>query len=694
MILKTGRQAGRQAGVNLLTLSVLSLFCAPYAWSSDAYDPVKEAEIKNKFILEAAENRDSHVWRGPCSISFDCFGAFNYQLGSATRSTNVGGTADFSFSDKPASGVSHYFSSGKTDQNSSEYGYDEINIQGKNYNSGILAVDNMPVVKEYITKHYGDNLKEAVKKQLEDTAKKQPDLFAKATEKVKQDLRNAAVNRFGAAANKLPEAIWDNLAKQTLLNSTASVPDQTLNNIFNKTLHVKIENKSHVAGQVLELTTMTLKDSLWEPRRHSDIHTLETSVNARIRLNTKDEKLTVHKAYQGGADFLFGYDVRESDEPALTFEDKVSGQSGVVLERRPENLKTLDGRKLIAAKTADSGSFAFKQNYRQGLYELLLKQCEGGFCLGVQRLAIPEAEAVLYAQQAYAANTLFGLRAADRGDDVYAADPSRQKLWLHFIGGRSHQNIRGGAAADGRRKGVQIGGEVFVRQNEGSRLAIGVMGGRAGQHASVNSKGGAAGSYLHGYGGGVYAAWHQLRDKQTGAYLDGWLQYQRFKHRINDENRAERYKTKGWTASVEGGYNALVAEGVVGKGNNVRFYLQPQAQFTYLGVNGGFTDSEGTAVGLLGSGQWQSRAGIRAKTRFALRHGVNLQPFAAFNVLHRSKSFGVEMDGEKQTLAGRTALEGRFGIEAGWKGHMSARIGYGKRTDGDKEAALLVKWLF
>lgn len=106
--------------VNLLTLSVLSLFCTPYAWGADAYDPVKEAEIKNKFILEAAENRDSHVWRGPCSVSFDCFDMFSYQLGSDTRSTNVGGDADFSFSDKPASGVSHYFSSGKTDQNSSE----------------------------------------------------------------------------------------------------------------------------------------------------------------------------------------------------------------------------------------------------------------------------------------------------------------------------------------------------------------------------------------------------------------------------------------------------------------------------------------------------------------------------------------------------------------------------------------------
>ncbi len=624
-------------------------------------------------------------------MSFDCFGTFSYQLGSNTRSTEIGNDTDFSFSDKPANGVSHYFSSGKTDQNSSEYGYDEINITGKNYNSGILAVDNMPVVKKYITDHYGADLKQAVKDQLKDLYKTRPEDWEKNKKIVEEVYRKQLGGTFDILKQKRPNII-NQLIEDAVL--TPYTPQTNLDNIFNKTLHVKIENKSHVAGQVLELTKMTLKDSLWEPRRHSDIHTLETSDNARIRLNTKDEKLTVHKAYQGGADFLFGYDVRESDEPALTFEDKVSGKSNVVLERRPENLKTLDGRKLIAAKQADKDAFGLDKTYKSGLYELLLKQCEGGFCLGVQRLAIPETEAVLYAQQAYAANTLFGLRAADRGDDVYAADPSRQKLWLRLIGGRSHQNIRGGAAADGQRKGVQIGGEVFVRQNEGSRLAIGVMGGRAGQHASVNGKGGAAGSYLHGYGGGVYAAWHQLRDKQTGAYLDGWLQYQRFKHRINDENRAERYKTKGWTASVEGGYNALVAEGVVGKGNNVRFYLQPQAQFTYLGVNGGFTDSEGTAVGLLGSGQWQSRAGIRAKTRFALRNGVNLQPFAAFNVLHRSKSFGVEMDGEKQTLAGRTALEGRFGIEAGWKGHMSARIGYGKRTDGDKEAALLVKWLF
>ncbi|HFC1744376.1 TPA: hypothetical protein ACFCFD_002011, partial [Neisseria gonorrhoeae] len=205
--------------VNLLTLSVLSLFCTPYAWGSDAYDPVKEAEIKNKFILEAAEDRNSHVWRGPCSVSFDCFGAFSYQPGSDTRPTNVGDTADFSFSDKPANGVFHYFSSGKTDQKSSEALYDEINITGKNYNSGILAVDNMPVVKKYITDNYRTDLKQAVKKQLQDLYKTRPE----AWEENKKRVREEIIKQFGISEDvfnklqqKMPQKINSLIEEQVL----------------------------------------------------------------------------------------------------------------------------------------------------------------------------------------------------------------------------------------------------------------------------------------------------------------------------------------------------------------------------------------------------------------------------------------------------------------------------------------------
>lgn len=189
--------------VNLLTLSVLSLFCTPYAWGADEYDP----EVLPRFILEAAENRDSHVWRGPCSVSFDCFGMFSAQLGSNTRSTKIGDDADFSFSDKPASGVSHYFSSGKTDPNSSESLYDEINIQGKNYNSGILAVDNMPVVKKYITEKYGDNLKEAVKKQLQDLYKTRPEDWEKNKKIVEEVYRKQLGGVFDKLKQTRPDVI-------------------------------------------------------------------------------------------------------------------------------------------------------------------------------------------------------------------------------------------------------------------------------------------------------------------------------------------------------------------------------------------------------------------------------------------------------------------------------------------------------
>ncbi|ENV1850206.1 DNA phosphorothioation-dependent restriction protein DptG [Neisseria gonorrhoeae] len=195
MTLKASKQASGR--VNLLTLSVLSLFCTPYAWGSDAYDPVKEAEIKNKFILEAAEDRNSHVWRGPCSVSFDCFGAFSYQPGSDTRPTNVGDTADFSFSDKPANGVFHYFSSGKTDQKSSEALYDEINI----------------------TDNYRTDLKQAVKKQLQDLYKTRPE----AWEENKKRVREEIIKQFGISEDvfnklqqKMPQKINSLIEEQVL----------------------------------------------------------------------------------------------------------------------------------------------------------------------------------------------------------------------------------------------------------------------------------------------------------------------------------------------------------------------------------------------------------------------------------------------------------------------------------------------
>lgn len=181
--------------------------------------PSKKPRLKTNLFQKRRKTEIPTFGAARAAYLYDCFGAFSYQPGSDTRPTNVGDTADFSFSDKPANGVFHYFSSGKTDQKSSEALYDEINITGKNYNSGILAVDNMPVVKKYITDNYRTDLKQAVKKQLQDLYKTRPE----AWEENKKRVREEIIKQFGISEDvfnklqqKMPQKINFLIEEQVL----------------------------------------------------------------------------------------------------------------------------------------------------------------------------------------------------------------------------------------------------------------------------------------------------------------------------------------------------------------------------------------------------------------------------------------------------------------------------------------------
>lgn len=162
---------------------------------------------------------------------------------------------------------------------------------------------------------------------------------------------------------------------------------------------------------------------------------------------------------------------------------------------------------------------------------------------------------------------------------------------------------------------MQLGGEVFTWQNESNQLSIGLMGGQAEQRSTFRNPDtdNLTTGNVKGFGAGVYATWHQLQDKQTGAYVDSWMQYQRFRHRINTEYATERFTSKGITASIEAGHNALLAEHFTKKGNSLRVYLQPQAQLTYLGVNGKFSDSENAQVNLLYPANYKAEWAFKLK---------------------------------------------------------------------------------
>ncbi|HGT4374065.1 TPA: autotransporter outer membrane beta-barrel domain-containing protein [Neisseria meningitidis] len=506
---------------------------------------------------------------------------------------------------------------------------------------------------------------------------------------------------------------------------------------------LKVSENSHVIGQIIHLYRLDLEDSLWEPRWDSDVSYLNLS-NAHIRFNTKNESLVVGESrirptadnalstekylksqfsdtgyhsrsgytYQdsSGSHYMnypsirFAYDLseREADKPVLTLKSKVTGKTAIVFEEKAlNNLKNLTYRQLIKTETdVEPDAFFLLEEYKKGRYRLFLQQCSGGFCIGVKKLAIPTHLVASYAQQAQAANTLFNLRLNDKNSDIFDRTLPRKGLWLRLISGHLSQDVQGKTApVEGNRKGVQLGGEVFTWQNESNQLSVGLMSGQAEQRSTFRNPDtdNLTTGNVKGFGAGIYATWHQLQDKQTGAYADSWVQYQRFRHRINTEDATERFTSKGITASIEAGYNALLAEHFTKKGNSLRVYLQPQAQLTYLGVNGKFSDSENAHVNLLGSRQLQSRVGVQAKAQFSLYKNIAIEPFAAVNALYHNKPFGVEIDGERRVINNKTAIESQLGVAVKIKSHLTLQASFNRQTSKyhqAKQGALNLQWTF
>lgn len=466
----------------------------------------------------------------------------------------------------------------------------------------------------------------------------------------------------------------------------------------NSELSLDVDN-SHVIGQTIDLGALELTNSLWEPRWNSNIDYLITK-NAEIRFNTKSESLLVKEDYAGGARFRFAYGLKDKvpETPILTFEKNITGTSDIIFEGKAlDNLKHLDGHQIIKVNgTADKHAFRLSGKHQKGIYTLSLQQRQDGFFTKVQE----RDDIAIYAQQAQAANTLFNLRLNDKNSDIFDRTLPRKGLWLRLISGHLSQDVQGKTApVEGNRKGIQLGGDVFSLQNHNYQLSVGLMGGQAEQRSTFRNPDtdNLTTGNVKGFGAGVYATWHQLQDKQTGAYADSWVQYQRFRHRINTEDGTERFTSKGITASIEAGYNALLAEHFTKKGNRVRFYLQPQAQLTYLGVNGKFSDSENAHVNLLGSRQLQSRVGVQAKAQFAFTNGVTFQPFVAVNSIYQQKPFGVEMDGERRVINNKTAIESQLGVAVKIKSHLTLKATFNRQTGKHhqaKQGALNLQWTF
>lgn len=297
-----------------------------------------------------------------------------------------------------------------------------------------------------------------------------------------------------------------------------------------------------------------------------------------------------------------------------------------------------------------------------------------------------------------AASNLFTLSAADRPGvteyrDALTGKVEKTTLWLRNEG--AHGRFSDSTAqlkSTTNSYMTQLGGDIAQWSLNGSdRFSLGVMAGYGNAKSNTLSKttGYSAKGQVNGYSAGVYAGWQQDSQTRSGTFVDSWLAYNTFNNSVKGEGLGqESYKSKGMTASLEGGYSFAFGE-------QQQYRLQPKAQAVWMGVKtGDYTEQNGTRVSATGKNNVQTRAGVRATM-----HTATAQPYAEVNWLHNTQRFGSKLDGVKIEQAGaRNIGEVKLGLEVNPSQHVGIWGGIAQQVGGkgfsDSSATLGVKVSF
>ncbi|MGU3577266.1 autotransporter outer membrane beta-barrel domain-containing protein, partial [Brucellaceae bacterium C25G] len=231
-------------------------------------------------------------------------------------------------------------------------------------------------------------------------------------------------------------------------------------------------------------------------------------------------------------------------------------------------------------------------------------------------------EVGIYAGNLAAAATMFNTRLNDRQGEGYyingaTGERDQANVWMRYEGSHNKNHMAGGQLENtGNRSVLQIGGDFLGGSfNDNDLWRLGAMAGYGHQNTKTYNKlsGHRADASLNGYTVGVYGTWYQNGQDHSGLYVDSWLQYNWFRNTVDGyQLQGEKYKSKGFSASVEGGYNFLAGTvtGLGGIEHNV--FIRPQGQLTWSGVKAdSHTEANGTQVYGLGHNNVQTRLGMR-----------------------------------------------------------------------------------
>lgn len=319
-----------------------------------------------------------------------------------------------------------------------------------------------------------------------------------------------------------------------------------------------------------------------------------------------------------------------------------------------------------------------------------------------------------YAANLMAANTLFNLTLHDRlGEtqytDVLTGEQKVTSLWMRNEGGHQRSKMAGGQNKTlANRYVVQLGGDLAQWTSNGlDRYHLGAMVGYANQKSRTHSSltGYHSRGQIHGYSTGLYGTWYANEADKSGLYVDSWVQYSWFKNKVNgDELPAEKYNSRGFTASLESGYSFLLGETRTAENMVNSYWIQPQAQAIWMGVKDKkHTEDNGTRVRGKGQNNIQTRLGMKAymQGHSAMDEGKerNFQPFVEASWIHNTKRFGVtmdsvttKMDGARNIAEIKTGVEGQISQNVNLWGNVAQQVGDKKYSD--TQAAIGIKYLF
>lgn len=315
-----------------------------------------------------------------------------------------------------------------------------------------------------------------------------------------------------------------------------------------------------------------------------------------------------------------------------------------------------------------------------------------------------------YLMNLAAANTLFSLSLDDReGATEYRGQQNGRgtlasTFWLRQEGGQNRFRAAAGQVRSRANRYVAQMGNEFLHgsRNGEDRWGAGLMAGYgdvSGQSWSTLT-GYRSRNEMNGYSVGSWGTWYQHAISREGLYVDGWLNYNWFNNRVaGDDLPTEYYKSRGFTASVETGYNLLLRES-----ERQAVYLEPQAQLTWMGVKSpDHTEANGTRIQDHGQGNLQSRLGMRLYLRGHRLEdegkGREFKPYVEADWLHNTHLATIRMGND---LISQQGAQNVAQLKLGVQGQLSPALNLwggtalqvGDRGYSDASAMIGMKYAF